>query len=856
MAKLTLTDIASLSNETSVVAAINSNNSAIETALEKTLSRDGQSPNSMEATLDMNSNHIINLPPPASDNEPVTKAYMENLYGTGVALDGFRYLEDFGAVGDGATDDIEAFELALAHAASSGEEIRGRSKTYAISRTLYLKDRGVVLSGQWAGGVFSGQPTGSRIKWIGASNGVMIAIESLSVSPVVLSGILLQGWQIDGNNLAGYGLKLGSVQACSVKNVGVYQVSQIGVWFTTTWSTNSNILNYRNTLDKIYVSSVGASCIGFLFDGHTNISGGFNTSFLSGRDLHVTHTNGIAFFFLKCDDVHLYNIAASRVAGGTGEFMRFASRPADQKMATGNIIWGAQSSTSSGSPTINVELVSASSPFTARNNKIYIASVDFQPTITGPGAYLLEIEDIGSYSNSIRAYKRSSPTTNFVETTEGNNVYRNVTLERRSTDAPAAGIGTGIEFDIQTAASNIETAASIDVIATDVTSTSEDFAFVFNLMKAGAALSEVARINEFGIGYGATPTVSNLITASRNNNSFVGATLSNTNAGSSATCGATYTSNSGALTFVQASTAGGAYGFIGTTGSAGLFFESPSSHSIRVGGTAKLTVTSALTTIATNTNVTGTLTTTGLITSGAGITSNGDLLLTTTDTGALGSTTKMWSDLFLASGGVINWNNGDVTATHSANKLDFAGATSGYQFDAGISVGTAPSTAAFTAASTSAFQPQILLTNETVGTSGAIWNTRKSRAGAAVSVGDSLGSFAFLGTDAGNTFRNSCIIQVLASAVGASSVDSDIKFALSSGGSFFGSLILKSTRSVTIGETALATTATDGFLYIPTCAGTPTGVPTTLPGTAPIVINTTNNKLYFYSSGAWRDAGP
>jgi hypothetical protein len=59
-----------------------------------------------------------------------------------------------------------------------------------------------------------------------------------------------------------------------------------------------------------------------------------------------------------------------------------------------------------------------------------------------------------------------------------------------------------------------------------------------------------------------------------------------------------------------------------------------------------------------------------------------------------------------------------------------------------------------------------------------------------------------------------------------------------------------------VGTAALATTATDGFLYVPTCAGTPTGTPTTQTGTAPIVINTTNNKLYFYSGGAWRDAGP
>lgn len=61
--------------------------------------------------------------------------------------------------------------------------------------------------------------------------------------------------------------------------------------------------------------------------------------------------------------------------------------------------------------------------------------------------------------------------------------------------------------------------------------------------------------------------------------------------------------------------------------------------------------------------------------------------------------------------------------------------------------------------------------------------------------------------------------------------------------------------SVVAGGGAIATTATDGFLYVPTCAGTPTGVPTAKTGYAPIVINTTNNKLYFYS-GAWRDAGP
>jgi hypothetical protein len=67
---------------------------------------------------------------------------------------------------------------------------------------------------------------------------------------------------------------------------------------------------------------------------------------------------------------------------------------------------------------------------------------------------------------------------------------------------------------------------------------------------------------------------------------------------------------------------------------------------------------------------------------------------------------------------------------------------------------------------------------------------------------------------------------------------------------------LDNSRNAAIGAGILATNATNGFLYVPTCAGTPTGTPTAKSGYAPIVVNTTNNKLYFYSGGAWRDAGP
>jgi hypothetical protein len=63
--------------------------------------------------------------------------------------------------------------------------------------------------------------------------------------------------------------------------------------------------------------------------------------------------------------------------------------------------------------------------------------------------------------------------------------------------------------------------------------------------------------------------------------------------------------------------------------------------------------------------------------------------------------------------------------------------------------------------------------------------------------------------------------------------------------------VLQSSSSLICGLAALTTTATDGFLYLPSCAGAPTGIPTTQTGTVPCVFDTTDGKLYFYTGGAW-----
>ena len=62
MAKLNLSDPVNLRNEQTALGTLAANNRAIEQAIEKSLSRDGTSPNEMNSDFDMNSHRIINLP--------------------------------------------------------------------------------------------------------------------------------------------------------------------------------------------------------------------------------------------------------------------------------------------------------------------------------------------------------------------------------------------------------------------------------------------------------------------------------------------------------------------------------------------------------------------------------------------------------------------------------------------------------------------------------------------------------------------------------------------------------------------------------------------------------------------------
>lgn len=77
----TPTPIVTFTNDTSAVNNVNGNFNTISSVLGDVLSRSGVSPNQMNSALDMNSNQILNLPPPSTTNSPMRLADLQSITG-------------------------------------------------------------------------------------------------------------------------------------------------------------------------------------------------------------------------------------------------------------------------------------------------------------------------------------------------------------------------------------------------------------------------------------------------------------------------------------------------------------------------------------------------------------------------------------------------------------------------------------------------------------------------------------------------------------------------------------------------------------------------------------------------------
>lgn len=124
----------------------------------------------------------------------------------------------------------------------------------------------------------------------------------------------------------------------------------------------------------------------------------------------------------------------------------------------------------------------------------------------------------------------------------------------------------------------------------------------------------------------------------------------------------------------------------------------------------------------------------------------------------------------------------------------------------------------------------------------------------AVSDGDKLGSLDFRAgytTSSATADAAQIIAEVDGTPGGSTDMPGRLVFKTTPDGS--GTLATRLTVSnagnLVLGSGALTTSATDGFLYLASMAGVPTGTPSTNSGRVPLAYNTASNILYAYNSG-------
>lgn len=291
--KVNLNTVTTFTNDSSAAATINENNALVTAAFDNTLSRDGTIPNQMLSNLDMNSNRILNLPPPASPNEPLRLA--DNLMGvvgpagptgppgpsnlpTNNTWTGSNYFKTgypvvdakaWGALGDGTTNDTVAIQNAINYAQTLF------SLTSINSATVYLSPGHYIVSGGLT-------ITGAGINLQGAGRNATF---------------------LSCNNVAVTVLTLGNTGNCKISDLSIFGIGQ-----------GSGSAGFNSTISHGILVDYGA--VNNIFE-NIDIYGGFYCLLIHGSDNTFRNvTCEWCYGFSQC-----YNIGSS-VSGPGNWFER------------------------------------------------------------------------------------------------------------------------------------------------------------------------------------------------------------------------------------------------------------------------------------------------------------------------------------------------------------------------------------------------------------------------------------------------------------------------------------------------------------------------------------------------------
>lgn len=149
-------------------------------------------------------------------------------------IDNGYNVQDYGAIGDGLTDDTAAIQAAIdAVEAVGGGTVRIPAGIYVVSSTITIDDCGVNLVGDGGGWAQSGSTaergsSATRIKWGGGASPVIKFTSVAGAEPRVGGG--MEDILVDGNEVATYGVQILSFRGLKFRGVFTFATVTSGWW--------------------------------------------------------------------------------------------------------------------------------------------------------------------------------------------------------------------------------------------------------------------------------------------------------------------------------------------------------------------------------------------------------------------------------------------------------------------------------------------------------------------------------------------------------------------------------------------------------------------------------------------------
>jgi hypothetical protein len=251
-------------------------------------------------------------------------------------------VKNFGAVGDGVTDDTAAIQNAINYTGSKlGGTILLPAGSYKITSTLSCLYPNILFVGDGSdephdkSGVSQGAAAATKLVWAGASGGTMLNIGSVNgVDNIKYSGggvrsIFFDSGCTTNGTGASYGIDLVSFNAGVFENVMFREFQDYGIRIgcvTQLWAARDPQHNrFINCWSRNFVNQSGGL---FLLEGDTAMfsgtgSGGTytlaNVSLNHFENCGAQFYNGIAFNIKNSDHNFFINCRANRITTGTGQ---------------------------------------------------------------------------------------------------------------------------------------------------------------------------------------------------------------------------------------------------------------------------------------------------------------------------------------------------------------------------------------------------------------------------------------------------------------------------------------------------------------------------------------------------------